>query len=156
MLSTAEHVIAGPDPLAVAALVVSVLALLATGINSLVNWRNRADANRHDFVLVGAMERVPWSTEPPFELTRVWKLFSASGRTITNPQIEVTGDEPWPTMHFVGSGILAPNAMLQVVPVGDYPAPDPVFWRDRAVTVKWQGSGGRTREARASISYSYI
>ena len=147
------------DGIAVAALCVSILAILFTGANTWVNIRNRMDQRSVSFVLVGSMQRPDEGFAAGPELRRVWQLFNAGEATITNPQIEVIGEDPWPVMYFTGSGILAASEGLQVVPVGHYPAPDfqgGSYWRDRGAVVKWRTGRGRDRSAPASVSFSYV
>ena len=142
----------------VIALITAIAALFVAGGDWFINWRNRVDSKSLSFVLTGAMRR-PKDAEYGEEMNRIWTLHNAGEVTAPNPRVEVEGESPWPIMHFIGAGIVPPAGSLQIVPVGDYPAPDyqgGSYWINRPAVVKWTTPKGKERSAPASVSYSYI
>jgi hypothetical protein len=153
-----------PDWVPIAALVISLLAFIASGLNSWVNLRNRADKNSVWLTLVKSTKTEPYSvigvtgSRTVYRRRTRWTLHNAGEGTISAPSLTLTlnsGD----AYAFTADQPLLGKSMIEVVPVDDLPTGDGDEIRMDLVgataEASWRAPNGKGRTEPVMVTLSW-
>jgi len=150
-----------PDWVPIAALVISLLALFASGVNSWVNFRNRADKNSVWLTLVKTTktEEVRVINGGTIHLPRTrWTLHNAGEGTISAPNLTLTLRDGV-AYAFTADQPLLGKSTVEVVPVGDLPSGAGEDIRmdlvGASAEATWAAPNGKTRTVPVTVTLSW-
>jgi hypothetical protein len=150
-----------PDWVPIAALVISLLAFFASGVNSWVNLRNRADKNSVWLTLVKTTKftSMPIANGQNIETWRTtWTLHNAGEGTLSAPTLTLTL-KSGETYAFTADQPLLGKSTIEVVPVGDLPSGDGEDVRvdliGATAEATWRAPNGKLRTDPVTVTLSW-
>ncbi|MBF4511328.1 hypothetical protein ITJ66_02420 [Plantibacter sp. VKM Ac-2885] len=134
-----------PEWVPIAALIVSVFALLFTGVTSVVAYRNRADAKTVVMSLVRSKRKVSTTHMQNTYSGHVveWTLYNGGNATVMLPVVIVTGGAKKIGAEFLGQGPLVGGGSLVVQYAGTDKLLDERDWSGCTAIVSWTDRGRR-------------